>query len=88
MIETTEPVMDPQIKSELLDWLSRYRASTGIERQRLGQQVEAFTAAMSNLDQQVWLSVLLDHAKDDLPLPMVKRRADLAVAEVRSITLP
>lgn len=88
MIQEAPHTMDTQIKSELLDWLSRYRAATGEERQRLGQQVEAFTAALAGLEEQVWLSALLDHAKDDTPIPMVVRRADLAAAEVRALLLP
>ena len=88
MIQGAEQTMERQIKSELIDWLSRYRASTGEERRRLGQQVEAYTAALSGLEEQVWLSTLLDHAKDDTPIPVVVRRADLAAAEVRALTMP
>jgi hypothetical protein len=80
--------MDPQLKSQLLDWLLRYRAATGEERRYLGQQVEAFTALVNGLEEEAWLSALLAHAKDGTPIPMVVRRADLAVAEVRSILLP
>lgn len=87
MIKQRAPVMDSKTKSELLDWLRSYRASAGEERRRLGQQVEAFTAALSGLEEQVWLAALLDHAKDQVPLSTVASRADLAVAEIRSIML-
>jgi hypothetical protein len=80
--------MEQRHKDELLDWLKRYRAATGEDRQRLAQQVEAYTAALAGDAEQTWLSTLLEHMNDDTPSAMVARRADLAVAELRTLMAP
>jgi len=80
--------MEQRHKDELLDWLKRYRAATGKARQRLAQKVEAYTAALAGVDEQIWLSTLLEHMQDDTPLVMVARQADLAVAELRTLMAP
>jgi hypothetical protein len=80
--------MEQRHKDELLDWLKSYRAAKGEERSILGQKVEAYIAALPGVDDQFWLSTLIEHRDDEMPLSMVARQADLAVTELRTLMTP
>lgn len=86
MIASSTP-MDQTLKDGSLQWLERYRAATGAERERLGRQVEALTALCSSAADLAWLDVVIQNRDTTTPIALVTQRADLAYTETNALLL-
>lgn len=86
MTASSSPV-DQTLKDGMLQWLERYRAAAGAERERLGGQVEALTALCGSVADEAWLDVVIQNRDTTTPIALVAQRADLAHAETSALLL-
>lgn len=86
MTVSSSPV-DQTLKDAMLQWLERYRAATGAQRESLGGQVEALTALCSSAADLSWLDVVIGNRATTTPIALVTQRADLAYAETQALLL-
>lgn len=74
-------------RENVLAFIDLLRRAEGEERRELEGMTEAFSVLATTPEEIVWFGEAMAHTRDDLPLDLVRRSADLRVAEMRQAML-